>query len=166
MHKEAKTLEALNHPNITKFVRVYKDRAENFNMVMEYVDGGTLADLIEEHRNAGTLMSEDEIFNFFTQICLAIKHCHDRKLLHRDIKDENIFITSRKIIKLGDFGVSKILKGTRDKALTVIGTPENMSPELLQSKPYNQKSDIWQLGMLLFKMCTLSLPWSCESIED
>ena len=69
-------------------------------------------------------------------------------------------------VKLIDFGVSRILHGTGDKALTVIGTPENMAPELLQGKPYSYKSDIWQLGVLLFKMCTLEQPWNCETMED
>ena len=76
---------------------------------MEYADNGTLEGVIDARIRSGNPLSEDEILNYFTQLCLAIKHCHDRKILHRDIKGDNIFLNSRNIIKLGDFGVSKIL---------------------------------------------------------
>lgn len=67
----------------------------------------------------------------FTQICLAIKHVHDRKIIHRDLKAENIFLTKNRIVKLGDLGVSRVMNSTVSKAQTVVGTPYYMSPECI-----------------------------------
>ena len=157
---EARLLECLNHPNITKFKDVFKDKKLHLNIVMEYADGGCLSDLISEHKKRNTRLSEDTILNTFTQVCLGLKHCHDRKILHRDVKPQNIFLTQRGICKVGDFGISKVLSGTVDKASTIIGTPLYLSPELLQSKDYNQASDIWALGILLYEMIALRTPWT------
>ena len=85
---------------------------------MEYADGGDLGDKINERISHRNYFSEDQIMDYFTQICLGLKHCHDRKIMHRDLKPENIFITQQDIVKLGDFGVSKVLNRTRAMAET------------------------------------------------
>ncbi len=72
-----------------------------------------------------------------------MKHVHDRKIIHRDLKCQNIFLTKDNVIKLGDFGIAKVLSNTREKAKTVIGTPYYLSPEIIESKPYSFKTDIW-----------------------
>jgi NIMA (never in mitosis gene a)-related kinase len=90
---------------------------------------------------------------------LAIKHIHDRKIIHRDLKAENIFLTKRRICKLGDLGVARVMNSTQSKAYTVVGTPYYMSPEVIQSNPYDRKSDIWSLGVLLYQLCTLKIPF-------
>lgn len=71
--------------------------------------------------------------NWFLQILLAVKYTHDRKIMHRDIKTSNIFLTSKGMIKLGDFGISKLLDNSHDKAITVVGTPYYLSPEACES---------------------------------
>jgi|EP01049_Picozoa_sp_SAG25_P007204 NIMA (never in mitosis gene a)-related kinase len=96
------------------------------------------------------------ILNWFVQICLAMKHVHDRKVLHRDIKTQNIFLTQGgTVIKVGDFGISKVLKDTDQKAKTQVGTPYYLSPEICLDKAYNHKSDIWSLGCVLYELATL-----------
>jgi len=105
-------------------------------------------------------MDEALILNWFTQICLAIKHCHDRKILHRDLKAQNIFLTENDIVKLGDFGIAKVLKNTVEHAVTIVGTPYYLSPEIIQNTPYSFKSDIWSLGVLLYEMCALKPPFN------
>ena len=102
--------------------------------------------------------------DWFTQVCLSIKHIHDRKILHRDIKSQNIFLTKNGLVKLGDFGIAKCLNATIDKAKTVVGTPYYLSPEIVQNKPYSFKSDVWSLGVLLYEMCALKMPFDANSL--
>ncbi len=93
-----------------------------------------------------------------------MKHIHDRKILHRDIKAPNVLLTSTGLIKLGDFGVAKCLNFTIEKAKTFTGTPYYLSPEIVQNLPYSFKSDIWSLGVLLYEICCLKLPFEAKSI--
>ena len=106
---------------------------------MDYADGGDLAKKISDlqTRNKGKpeaardYFSEEQILHWFTQICLALKHCHDRKIMHRDIKALNVFLTSNDIVKLGDFGIARVMEKTTDMAQTVVGTPYYISPEIV-----------------------------------
>ena len=98
---------------------------------MDYADGGDLQGHIKAQREKGGYLEESTILNWFTQICLAMKHCHDRKILHRDLKAQNIFLTTNGIIKLGDFGIAKVLNSTVEKAVTIVGTPYYLSPEII-----------------------------------
>ena len=98
-------------------------------------------------------------------MALAIKHIHDRKILHRDLKTQNIFMTSSGEIKIGDFGIARVLQHTYDCAQTAIGTPYYLSPEICQEKPYNQKSDIWSLGCILYEMVTLRHAFDANSMK-
>ena len=79
---------------------------------MEYIDGGDLHQKAVEKAAAKDFFTEDQILNWFTQVCLALKHCHDRKIIHRDLKVRNVFITKKGICKLGDFGVARVLSNT------------------------------------------------------
>lgn len=106
---EARILEVLNHPNIIRFKDVFKDKKLNLNVVMEYADDGELAQKILVCKKTRNYMDEEVILDYFTQICLALKHCHDRKIMHRDLKPNNVFLTRRGVVKLGDFGISRVL---------------------------------------------------------
>ena len=94
-----------------------------------------------------------------------MKHVHDRKILHRDIKGQNIFITKTNILKLGDFGIARVLNKTQDKARTVVGTPYYLSPEIIENKPYSFKSDVWSMGVLLYELCALTPPFTGASLQ-
>ena len=93
-----------------------------------------------------------------------MKHCHDKNILHRDIKSENIFCTKNGFLKLGDFGIARVLSNTRSKAKSKKGTPYYLSPEMIASKSYSFKSDIWSLGVLLYEMAALKYPFEAETI--
>ena len=95
---------------------------------------------------------------------MALEYVHGRKILHRDLKSQNIFLTANNTIKLGDFGISNVLENTCDQALTVQGTPYYMSPEVCQSKPYTYTSDVWALGCILYELCTLKHAFSAENL--
>lgn len=135
--KEARTevqvLSSLNHPNIVGYKESFI-HSGHLCVVMEYADGGDLFKAIKNQK--GILFHEQQILDWFVQICLALKHVHDRKILHRDIKTQNIFLTSKKMVKLGDFGISKVLESTGEFSKTTVGTPYYFSPEICEHKPY------------------------------
>ncbi|XP_045408485.1 serine/threonine-protein kinase Nek1 isoform X7 [Lemur catta] len=131
---------------------------------MDYCEGGDLFKRINAQK--GILFQEDQILDWFVQICLALKHVHDRKILHRDIKSQNIFLTKDGTVQLGDFGIARVLNSTVELARTCIGTPYYLSPEICENKPYNNKSDIWALGCVLYEMCTLKHAFEAGSMKN
>ena len=85
-------------------------------------------------------------------------------MLHRDIKSQNIFLTqNRRVLKLGDFGIARVLNSTIELAKTACGTPYYMSPEICDNQPYNAKSDVWSMGCLLYEVARLRRP-SCSPL--
>ncbi|KAL4471796.1 hypothetical protein ABPG72_008814 [Tetrahymena utriculariae] len=161
--KEARILQQLNHPNIVKFKDVYTTKKGKLCIIMEYADGGDLAKVVKDAR--GKFLQEKQILDWFTQICLAMKHVHDRKIIHRDLKGQNIFLTRNHIVKLGDFGIARVLSKTVEKAKTMVGTPYYLSPEIIESKPYSFKTDIWSLGVILYELCALKPPFNADSLH-
>ncbi|GIX95741.1 hypothetical protein CEXT_455012 [Caerostris extrusa] len=158
---EAKVLAMLDHPNVVAY---YESFLEDKTMiiVMEYVQGGTLFDYLI--RRKGKLMSEEEVLHYFGQMVYTLQHVHAKLILHRDLKSQNILLNERKnIVKIGDFGISKVLS-SKSKAYTVVGTPCYISPELCEGKPYNQKSDIWALGCILYELMTLKRPFDASTL--
>lgn len=118
-------------------------------------------------KQRGVLFSEDQILNWFVQISLGLKHIHDRKILHRDIKTQNIFLSKNgSVAKLGDFGIARILSNSMELARTCVGTPYYLSPEICQNKPYNNKTDIWSLGCVLYELCTLRHPFEGNNLHQ
>ena len=93
------------------------------------------------------------------QICMALEYVHRRKVIHRDIKTQNVFLTSSNTVKVGDFGISKVLESSTQVAMTVVGTPYYMAPEACLSEPYTSKSDIWALGVIVYELCSLRQPF-------
>ena len=167
---EVKILQRLNHPNIIKFHEVFiiKNAPDKFTLhiIAEYADGGDLFDKIKEHKKKKTFFTEDQILDYLIQITLALNHMHTKHILHRDIKSQNIFLTKNNMVKLGDFGISKSLDQTLQKAMTVIGTPYYLSPEIISNIPYSYKSDIWSLGVLMYEMSTFKMPFDASSIKE
>jgi NIMA (never in mitosis gene a)-related kinase len=115
-------------------------------------------------QNGGERFTETEIFNWFVQLCLALEYIHGRKVLHRDLKSQNVFLTGNNTVKLGDFGISRVLENTNAAAMTVVGTPYYMSPEVCQNQPYTFKSDVWALGCVLYELCTLKHAFSADNL--
>ncbi|XP_029111513.1 serine/threonine-protein kinase Nek3 isoform X5 [Scleropages formosus] len=159
-HREAALLSTMNHPNIVAF-RDSFEADEHLYIVMEYCAGGDILQRIKGQRNA--LFTQDVILNWFGQMCLGTKYIHDQRVLHRDLKSKNIFLASNGAVKLGDFGSACVLKSSEAYAYTYVGTPYYVSPEIWDSKPYNNKSDVWSLGCVLYELCTLRHPFQAAS---
>ena len=100
------------------------------------------------------------------QLCLGLQHIHNKKVLHRDLKTQNVFITKENRVKIGDFGISKILENTIQLAGTSLGTPYYLSPEICKGQKYDYKSDMWMLGCILYELCTHKRPFEGESLQQ
>ena len=167
---EAKVLQRLKHPNLVSYRDAQiSDRDMKLYIVMEHAAGGDLAGLILERSKAGRRFGEEEVRKVAAQACSALAYCHHQQyLLHRDIKPQNIFLSSARPtslgrtpgnVKIGDFGMSTTLAASHGLAITKCGSPLYMSPELCGGRPYDRGCDVWALGCVLLEMMSLSPPW-------
>ncbi|XP_010634932.1 serine/threonine-protein kinase Nek3 isoform X1 [Fukomys damarensis] len=161
--KEAVLLAKMKHPNIVAFKESFEAEGHLY-IVMEYCDGGDLMQKIKQQK--GKLFPEDMILNWFTQMCLGVNHIHKKRVLHRDIKSKNVFLTQSGKVKLGDFGSARLLSSPMAFACTYVGTPYYVPPEIWENLPYNNKSDIWSLGCILYELCTLKHPFQANSWKN
>ncbi|XP_059819982.1 serine/threonine-protein kinase Nek5-like isoform X2 [Hypanus sabinus] len=162
--KEVVLMGKVKHPNIVTLLDSFEER-QNLYIVMEYCDGGDLMHRVNMQQ--GVWFEEDQVLDWFVQICLGLKHIHDRKILHRDIKTQNIFLCNNgKTAKLGDFGIARMLNNTMELAHTCIGTPYYLSPEICENRPYNNKTDIWSLGCVLYELSTLNHPFEGNNLHQ
>lgn len=150
--QEVRLLASLKHPNIVSYKGSF-ELSYQLHLLMGYCEGGDLFTCIKQQH--GKLFSEQRVIRWFIQITMALQYLHGHNILHRDLKTQNIFLTRSGLIKLGDFGIARILGSSIDMATTMIGTPYYMSPELFAGLPYNYKSDIWALGCCLYELVTL-----------
>ena len=160
---EAKILSSLK----SKYVVEYYDSFEEnncLNIIMEYCEGGDLGTYISNYQkmNSNTSLNEDFIWKVFIQICFGLYDIHKQNILHRDLKSLNIFLTKEFQVKIGDLGVARVLQNTQ-YASTFIGTPLYLSPEICEEKPYNEKSDVWALGCILYEMASFKHPFNAKN---
>ncbi|KAL4508571.1 hypothetical protein ABPG72_003875 [Tetrahymena utriculariae] len=157
---EAILLNQLNSPYI---VRYYDSFLENNQLciVMEYCEQGDLENFIKNQM--GRPLVEKKIWKFFFQIAEGLVELHTRNILHRDIKTMNIFLTGNEQIRIGDLGVAKQLQDNKSHAHSQVGTPYYMSPEIIQDIPYNEKSDVWSLGCVLYQLATFKRPFEATN---
>eukprot|EP00052_Salpingoeca_macrocollata_P010528 m.81990 g.81990 ORF g.81990 m.81990 type:complete len:416 (+) comp17604_c0_seq3:187-1434(+) len=163
---EVNILREMRHPHIVRYIDRIIDREHTtIYIIMEYCQGGDLASLIKKRRRQRQYLEEEFIWKVFQQLASAMQECHQRKgdvILHRDLKPANIFLDSDNNAKLGDFGLARVLKNTAF-AKTVVGTPYYMSPEQINEHAYNEKSDIWSLGCLVYELASLAPPFEATT---
>ena len=140
-------------------------------IVMELCEGGDLASVIKRHRTSKTYLSESFIWRLLGQVISALKACHRHRengrkkpIIHRDLKPANILLDKNMNAKLCDFGLAKELAGTKELAHTKgIGTPNYMSPELVNGARYDERSDIWSVGCIIYELAVLSPPFRAKN---
>ena len=128
---------------------------------MEFCEKGDLHTYLK--RQNGKHLPENHIWKIFIQIVLGVKDLHSQNILHRDLKTLNIFLTITNAIRIGDLGVAKLISSADCFVQSKVGTPYYLSPEVCEDRPYNQKSDIWALGCILYELCTQKHPFEAKN---
>ena len=156
---ESKAIAVLSHPNIVKVYDVsYGDKLQY--IVMEYVEGITLKENIEQQGD----ISWKETVHFTTQILRALQHAHDKGIVHRDIKPQNIMLLENGTIKVTDFGIARFSRSeTRTMTDTAIGSVHYISPEQARGDITDDKSDIYSVGVVMYEMLTGQLPFQSDN---
>lgn len=157
--KEPRLLASLNHPNIVTVVTAEK-QDNVFFIVMEYVPGETLENIIGARGGLDLALTLD----YTCQICNAVDHAHKQGVLHRDLRPANVFVNEKGLLKVGDFGTSRILE-VAAHGTTVIGSPPYMAPEQFEGRAVFA-SDLYSLGVTMYQMLTGQLPYDSPSPND
>ena len=163
---EVRILASIKSPFIISYKEAFIEESDkSLCIVMEYADDGDLYQKICQYKKMNLLMEESDIWRVFIQMVKGLKILHDLKILHRDLKSANILLFSDGTAKIGDCNVSKIYYGDRGLGYTQTGTPYYASPEVWSEAPYDQKSDIWSLGIITYEMLTLHPPFKAANME-
>ena len=148
---EARVLSTLDSKFIIKYYDCFLEDGK-LNIVMQYAPNGTLHHRLQ--KQPGKVLPERAVWKFFIQALLGLRHIHAKNIIHRDVKSLNLFFDSEDNVVMGDLGIAKVLSANTQFAQTIVGTPYYLSPELCEDQPYNEKSDVWALGVVLYEMCT------------
>jgi serine/threonine protein kinase len=159
LKSEINILKQMNHPNIVHYIDYFLHE-DDIVLVMEFIEGQSLREIINIQRSKKELFSKEFICLVFSQLISALFYCQTLKIIHRDLKPENILITNDNRIKLIDFGLSKQMETISKIMNNQVGTYAYMSPEMINEEGYSSNTDIWSLGCIIYELMYLKHPFS------
>ena len=168
MMNEVNLLTQLDHYNVVRCEGYFRDESrKSLFIILEYCADGDLKSMLDDHKKKRQYIDEKMIWHIFTQICQGVKHLHEHGIVHRDLKTMNVMIVKNKArfeVKIADLGVSRQLSEDTMMLQTFYGTPLYLSPELIENKAYNEKTDIWSIGIILYELASLKHPFVSDTL--
>lgn len=162
LNTEVSLLAHMAHPNIVTYRESFLDR-DILCIVTDYAGSGDLLQRVKEARAHNEPIPERQIWDWTVQLLQALDFLHSHSIIHRDLKSQNVFLAEHGQVKLGDFGIARVLQGS-DLARSNVGTPYYLAPEVCLGAGYDTKADVWSLGCVIYELTTLRRPFEGESL--
>lgn len=165
LDSEAVLLTALSHPNVIRCYGSFHDSSRrSLFIVLEDASGGDLQTLVRRRATGRQYLTEEAVLQLFVQVARGVEYLHAQNIVHRDIKALNVVLDGANVPKVCDLGVSRLRSDETVFLNSFHGTPLYLSPELVDNEPYTEKTDVWSLGVLLYQLAALRLPFEGNSL--